>query len=66
MADVTPPTIRTFQVYPDVPEALRRRFQTHGIALTAYPAGVIRLSAPPQPLSDTALHHLQTALCDRA
>jgi hypothetical protein len=44
------------------PEALRAEFQRRGIALTAYPDGIIRISAPSVPWEDEDLDQVRRAL----
>ncbi len=48
------------------PTAVRQRFQEHGVALSAYGEGMIRLSAPPDGLSTEDLARLQAALINCA
>ena len=44
------------------PAAIRQRFQDHGVALSAYSDGTIRLSAPPGALTSADLANLHSAL----
>ena len=44
------------------PTSIRQRFQKHGVALSAYADGTIRLSAPPGLLCDADLARLHSAL----
>ena len=44
------------------PAAIRQRFQDHGVALSAYNDGTIRLSAPSGALTSEDLAHLNSAL----
>jgi hypothetical protein len=42
-------------------ESLRAAFDECGVALTAYDDGLVRLSMPPEPITNEELHHLESA-----
>ena len=45
-----------------LPDRLRSQFQRAGLALTAYPNGVIRTSLPPAPWEDADLDQIRSTL----
>ena len=50
------------EVQPALPDLLRSKFQRRGLALTAYPNGVIRISLPSAPWEDADLDQIRSAL----